>query len=493
MSSISNALSSIFSPVSVEPANSGTSNSSSSGSSGNSAGSSSSSTTPASSFVGTSEYSAQLASEVSREVEIAQLPIELLQNQQSTLTAQSNEMTTIDQLVGNLQSAVVGIQDAMYGSSYNSQVTDASGNDSSAVSVNLDDSAQEGVYGITVNSLGAYALGETTSNWSDQNTVDTFNLAIGGTTYPISTTDTTAAGVAAAINQQEGSLVQATVVNLSPTDTRIALQATSLGQQSLDLQSSDGTSLFDQSIPGSQAEYTVPGGSPVYTNSRSVEVSPGVTLTMQATTTAPLNITVSRSDTALGDAMSSFASAYNAVIDEINAQHGQSAGPLQGNPILTTITNTLRQISLYTASYGSVSSIYNLGLELNANGNMNGHLTFNSYTLAGADIQNSSDVTSFLGSSDGSGFLQFASNLINDLEAPSTGLLKNAESDVQTQISDLGTTISTKQDQVSQLQTNLTNQMSQADALIAETEQQFSYMNEMFQAQQLEMQSYTGL
>jgi len=230
-----------------------------------------------------------------------------------------------------------------------------------------------------------------------------------------------------------------------------------------------------------------------YTNSRSVEISPGVTLNMNAATSSPIDVTVTRSDSVLSSALSDFATAYNAVADAVTSQHGQSAGPLQGNPILTTISNTLNQIGLYSSPDGTVSSLYNLGLELNANGNMNGHLTFNSMIMAGADIGDPSDVTAFLGNSAASGFLYAATNLLNDLEDPTTGLLKNAESNIQDQITDLGNTISTKQAQVSQLQTNLTNQMSQADALIAETEQQFNYMTEMYQAQQTEAMQYTQL
>jgi len=496
MGSISSSLSSIFSPVSVEPGNSSASSSASDSTSGGSASSAAaggSSSTSSSDFVGTSQYSAELASEVSREVQIAGMPIQLLTQQQSSLTAESNEMTTIGGLVGNLVSAVQGIQSAMDGSSFDASVTDASGNTSAAVQASLDDSAQEGVYSMTVNNIGSYAAGNTTGNWSPSSSSASYNLVLNGKSYAITTSDNSASGIANAINQEYGNVVQATVVNLSSTQTSIALQATSLGQQTLDLQNSSGQSLFSQNASGSQAEYTVTGGQPVFTNSRQVEISPGVTLTMDAPTTGAVNVTVSRSDSVLGDALSNFATAYNAVVDAVTSQHGQSAGPLQGNPILTTIANTLNQIGLYSSSSGSVSSLYNLGLELNANGNMNGHLTFNSFNLAAEDIQNSGDIDTFLGNSSSSGFLQTATNLLNDLSDPSTGLLTNAESNIQNQITDLGNTISTKQAQVSQLQTNLTNQMAQADALIAETEQQFNYMTEMFQAQQIEAMQYTQL
>jgi flagellar hook-associated protein 2 len=498
MSSISSALSTIFASPSLSAANNSSngSSSSSSTSSGSSGSTSSDSSTgaPSSTFTGTSAYSSSLQSVINQAVAIADLPIELLSVQQTTLTSESTEMTNMNGLLANLQSAVQGVQQAMDGSSYSSDVTDSSGKESSAVTVTLGDSAQEGVYSMQVDSIGSYASGMTTSNWPAATGAASYKLVIGGKSDAITTTDKSAAGVAAAINQEYGDQVQATVVNVSSTDTRIALQSTSLSPQTLDLQNSSGTSLFTQSAGGTQAEYTVTGGSPVYTNSPSVVISPGITLTMQAVTSGPVNVTVSRSDSALSDALSAFATAYNAIADEITAQHGQNAGPLQGNPILQTIANTLNGIGTYGADANStVSSVYNLGLELDASGDMNGHLTFTAMTLAGADIANSGDVDAFLGNSTTSGFLQYATNALTDLLDPTSGLLTTAQSDLKTQITDVGNTISTKQAQVTQLQTNLEAQMSQADALISETEQQFNYMNEMFQAEQTESQMYTGL
>ena len=51
-------------------------------------------------------------------------------------------------------------------------------------------------------------------------------------------------------------------------------------------------------------------------------------------------------------------------------------------------------------------------------------------------------------------------------------------------IASIGSTIATKQAAVDQLQTNLTNQMATADAAIASMQQQYSYMSQMFAAQQ---------
>jgi flagellar hook-associated protein 2 len=415
----------------------------------------------------------------------------LLQDQQNTWTSQSNELTTIDGLLTNLQTAVQGIQQAMDGSSFA-----ASYSTSGIVTASLDDTAQEGVYPIEVQDIGSYASGTTDSDWGTPAAGSTFNLVVGGESYAISSTDTSATGIASAINSQYGNLVQATVLNAgsgTTADTRISLQAVALGTQTLDIQTSSGTSLFGttgQTVAGSQAEYSVPGtgAASVYTDSRSVTISPGVTLTLQSASPGnEVDTTVSRPDSTLSTAISTFVNAYNAVATEVANQYGpngQTPGPLEGNTTLQSIAETLSQIGTYGTSGGDVNSLENLGVDLGINGQM----TFTALNLASTDIENSSAVDAFLGNSTTSGFLEAATNAMTSLEDPTTGIVKNAESDLQTQIANIGTTISTKQAAVSTMATNLTNQMAQADALLSTTEQQYDYMNELFQAQQTEEQ-----
>jgi len=104
--------------------------------------------------------------------------------------------------------------------------------------------------------------------------------------------------------------------------------------------------------------------------------------------------------------------------------------------------------------------------------------------MMSTDLSNSAGIIAFLGSATGGGFLQAATNAIDNIEDPNTGLLKSTEASVQSQIASIGSTIATKQAAVDQLQTNLTNQMATADAAIASMQQQYSYMSQMFAAQQ---------
>ena len=433
-------------------------------------------------FSGTSTYASQFQSEISREVAIAALPISQLQSDQATLTSQATELGTLDAKFTSLQTAVQSIDTAVSGSSFNTSVSDPN-----SLSATTSDGATEGNYSVQIDNVGAYATSLSSNTWVDTpGAPQTYQLVVGNNTFNITPTDNSAASVASAINSQEGSLVQATVVNVgssSSPDYRIALQNQFLGNAPVDLQL-NGLSLQNQQTVGALAEYEVNGsGIEVSSSSRTATISPGLTVDLLAQTTSPVNITVTRSSTALANALSGFATAYNAAVDEVDAQRGQNAGPLQGQQIVFDLSNALGQLGTYTGD-GSFGGLSSLGLTLGSDG----HLTFDEGTLLGADLTSSSAVNSFLGSIANGGFLQNANNILSGLEDTNTGQIKTAETALENQSTQMQSQISSRQQQVALLQTNLTNQMVQADSLIASMQSQYSFMNSVFQAEQVATQ-----
>ncbi len=436
-------------------------------------------------FNGTSRYSQDFQNVINRAVAIASLPITLLTNQQTALTDQSSELNTIDTKFTALQTAVQGIQDALNGSSFETTVSDPT-----VVSASVADGVQEGNYSIQVNNPGAYATSLTTSTWDSSGSPATYSLVVGSSTYSISPTDNSAASVASTINAQYGSLVRATAVNVgssSTPDYRISLESATLGPMNVDIQKTLGVSLQTQQAVGRLASYEVnSSGVTVSSDTRSVSIATGLTLNMLATGTT--DVTVTRSTSALNSALSSFTDAYNAAVDEVAAQRGQSAGPLQGQSIVFDLSQALSSMGTYNSPGSQVSNLNDLGLDLG----VDGHLTYTALTLMGTDFSNSAGVTAFLGSSTGGGFLQAATNALTNLEDPTTGLVKTTEADLTSQTTDIGAQISTKQAQVDQLQKQMQDQLAQADALIASMEQQYTYMTDMFQAEQTAALQYAN-
>src|ERR1039458_7298372 len=190
------------------------------------------STTPAA-FTGTSAYSTDFANVIARAVAIASLPITQLTNSKTTLTSQSTELATLDTKFTALQTAVAAIGTALGGSSFQTSVSSPN-----VVDVSVADGAQEGYYAMNVSSIGAYESSMSTANWNVPEvakTPTTFTLVVGNQNYSVTVTDNSAQSVTDAINANYGNLIQATTVNVSPTDTRISLQSAALGQTALDI------------------------------------------------------------------------------------------------------------------------------------------------------------------------------------------------------------------------------------------------------------------
>ena len=433
-------------------------------------------------FTGTSAFSSDFQSAITRAVQIASLPITQLQSDQTALTSRSTELGALNSKFSALQTAVQDIDTAVSGSSFNADISDPS-----IVSANVSDGAMEGNYSIKVDSVGAFATSLTSNSWVDTaGAPQTYQLMIGGVAHAVTASDNSAASVASAIDAQYGGQVQATVVNVGSSDSpdyRIALQNQQLGDSPVDLQL-NGVSLQAQQTTGSLAQYEVNGsGITVQSNTRSITISNGVTVNLLSASSSPVNITVTRSSTALANALANFADAYNSAVDEVGSQRGQNAGPLQGDSIVFELSQSLGSIGTYSdeSPFGGLAS---LGLSLGSDG----HITFNEGTMLSADLTNSSAVNAFLGSTSGGGFLQTVNNTLNGLLDPTSGDLTTSQNAIQQQISHIGDEITSQQAAVTLLQTNLTNQMSAADALVATMEQQYSSLTAMFQAEQINTQ-----
>lgn len=460
MGSVSNSLSSITNPVTVEG---------SSGSGGI--------------FTGTSQFSSQFQSEISREVQIADLPIQILQNHVTSLQGQSSALTTLNTDFTSLQSAVQGITSALDGSSYSADVSNPG-----VVSATLGTGATQGVYNIDVENVGSYQTSLSTNTWNSSGSKpNTYTLMVGSQSYQFTPTNNSADSVVAAINAQFGNIVQATAVNVgsaSSPDERISLQGTTLGSTTVDLQLNGQSLQTQQEPPGSLAQYMVnDSGVTVQSDTDTVTISDGITLNLQGTGSA--SITVTQPISTLGNALSSFVSAYNQCATDLTAQRGQSGGALQGQAIIDELQEALNSVADYfnTADpSAAVNSLSSLGISMSDTGQM----SFDELSFASTALTSSVAVNAFLGSATGGGFLETATNALNNMLDQSSGVLTTEQSDDQTQITNLQSQISTDQANLSTLQSNLQNQLAQSDASIAEMEQQYSSLSEMFSAENTE-------
>ena len=433
---------------------------------------------PPPTFQGQSKYASDFQQVLSRAVAIASLPLQQMQNQLSTLTAQQSSLSSLQSTFGSLQTAIQNI-----GSSAGA-VTAASSSPQS-VSASASSGALPGTYTIQVDSLGSYT--QTLSSAGSPAVTDptvgnispsaNFTLTVNSNHFNITPSGNSLDALASAINAA-GAGVSATVVNVgssSSPDYRLSVSGNLLESDTIQLNDGTNNLLSQLGGGGAPTTYQVNGLPTVLqTTSPQVTLSTGLTVNLLQQTSSPVTITVAQDSSSLSNSLNSFVSAYNSAVDALAAQHGQNAGALAGDSTILTLGQALTSISEYSSGSSGVTSLADLGLTLDSS---TGHLSLDPTVLSSA---NPSAVQAFLGSVSTGGFLQTADNTLTSLTDPTSGVIQDSLTSLQTSITNENNVISRQIDQVTTLQTNLQKQLSQADATLATLEQQVTFMTDLF-------------
>ena len=448
--------------------------------------------TPIQVFTGSSTFASDFQNVITRAVSIASMPLNQYQNEKTTMTAQSDALTGLDNTFTALQTAIQNLGTATGPASYTS-----SSSDPTSVQANVSTGALAATYTVNVVSLGSATStlsNATLTAVSDPystsiSTSTNYSLTVNGTSFSIQPTDGSLVSLAQAINNSSAN-VQASLVNVGSSSSpnyRLAIQSSKLGADTIQL--NDGTSdLLDTLSTGAQATYQVNGLSTlINSDSRTITLAPGISANLlQTTGTEPVTIDVARSSTSVQSSLTAFVSAYNSAVDAIAAQHGTAGGALSGQSVLNSLSGILRQVTQYNSESGSgIQSLYDMGFSLDDQG----HLSLNASQFDSADP---SAVMNFLGSTSTSGFLKTANDAMNLAEDPTTGAVKTSIQSIVTEMQQQDDLIANTQTQIDDLQTNLQQQMAAADASIAALQQQASFMTSLFQAMSTNTASYNS-
>jgi flagellar hook-associated protein 2 len=432
---------------------------------------------PQSSTTGSSTFASDLQASVNRALEIASLPMEALQNDQSTISGQISELNTLGGLFNSLQTSLDAIG-GTGGSSVQAVVSDQS-----VLSASVTGSPLPGTYTVQVLNAGSSssAISNSATPVTDPATQDissssSFTLTVGTSTYTVTASDLN--DLAAAINSS-GAPVQAVVVNLgspSSPNYQLSLQATGLGNVALQL--SDGTNLLTSLNTGTDASYTVDGQPPtgISTDSSTVTIAPGLSVDLAAVGTS--TVTVSSSLSSVSSELSSFVTAYNAAFAELEKNFGQNGGALVGDSTVLDMQQALNQMINYSGAGGSITSLAQLGVEFTQQGT----LTFDSSAIAGLSSSQINDALTFLGGTTTGGFLEYANNTLNGITDPVAGSVATETQTLQSESQNNQTQITNDQAQLALMQTSLQTQMAQANALIATLQTRTTFLEGLFQA-----------
>jgi flagellar hook-associated protein 2 len=434
---------------------------------------------PQTATTGTSTFASDLQSSVTRALEIASLPMQTLQADQSTISGQTSELSTLSGLFNSLQTSLQNIT-----SGTGTNALQATSSDQSVATASVTGSALAGTYTVQVLNAGSYSSATSNSatavtDPTSQNisTSTSFTLTVGTTNYNLSASNLNS--LASAINAS-GAPVQAVVINLgSPAapNYQLSLQATSLGDVALQL--NDGTNnLMGTLNAGTNGSYTVNGqpSGGITTDASTVTLAPGLNVTLGAVGTT--TITVSSSLSSVSSQLSSFVTAYNAAFAEVQKNFGQNGGALVGDSSVLNMQQALQQMITYSGSSGSITSLAQLGVEFTQQGT----LTFNSSAISGLSQSQISDALTFLGDPNSGGFLQYANNTLTSVTDPTSGVIATETQTLQAQSQNDQTQIDNDQTKLQLMQTNLQNQMAQANALIASLQNQTNFLQGLFQA-----------
>ncbi len=443
-------------------------------------------------FNGSSTYAAQLQQTITQAVNIASLPVQQLQSQQSTLSNEQVELQNVTSSFSAMQTAISALDSSTGVGAFSATVSQPS-----IASASISSGVMAGSYSLNVTSIGSQTNtvsqgGQPVVSDPSLSNIDkasSYILSVNGTSYSISDSAGTLNGLAQAINSSSAN-VQASVVNVgssSSPDYRLSVQSLSYAPDTIQL--NDGTSdLLTTLSTGSNVTYQVNGqpSTPISSSSRSVTISPG--LTVQLLQTGSAQVTVAQSATNMAEALSSFASAYNSITAELNKNRGQNGGALTGNSIVYELQNQLQSLANYSAFSGSVGSLSALGLTFDQSGN----LQFDSATFNQTASTSANDLLSFIGSSSSGGFLQAANNMLTAVTDPTTGILTGASNDFTSELSGIATKITNAQAQVSQLQQNLTSQMAKVDSTISSLQSQLTEITDLFSQMQTNERANSG-
>jgi flagellar hook-associated protein 2 len=421
-------------------------------------------TTPG--FTGISQYASDFQAELTKAAQVAQIPITLLQTQDSAVISKESALGTINGDVGALANAVQALGTLAAG-----QALGATSSNPSVVSVTNSGATAPTSYTInSITSAATAASERTTASFGSSAPVSStgsLTLVVGSQKRTFQVTDNTLAGVENQINSL-GLGATATILT-TPNGNYLSISANSTGATSLQLfdgTSASGTDLLTNTNQGTDAVFQFDGLNVDEPGNVVNSLVPGLTFTILGASATPVTLSLASDPTQLSSALQTFVSAYNTVQKDIQAQTGTSGGAVTGDAIVNEIRQSLEQMIGYTTSTGTVQSLADLGVEFSDTG----QASFNQSTFSNLSATQVSDAFKYLGSTT-SGFGGFSANL-TQFSDPITGLITSEVSGLKQRDQDLQTQISNLTDKAAAAQTALTSQFEAADAMQEELQQQ---------------------
>jgi len=413
-------------------------------------------------FTGISQYSTDFQTILTRAVQIANIPVQQLQNKDSDVLQRKT-------LLGGLSSSVSGLSDALgaLGKIGAGQALAASSSDSTLVAVSNTSATNAASYTIdSITSAASAASERTTAGFANSastpvSSSGTVDLVVGSTHHQFTLTNNSLVGIRDWINSL-GAGVSASILTTN-AGNYLSVNANATGAATLQLNDNPTgtpTNLLTSANQGTNAVFKLNGIDISQAGNVVNSVIPGVTFSILKASTSPVTLTLASDPSQLSSALQTFVSAYNTAHDSVGAQIGAGAGLLSGDTVVTQLSDQLRQIASYRTNTGLVRNLADLGVEFDTNGKA----SFNASTFNALPSNAIADALTFLGSAT-SGLGKYSGSLAQ-FSDPISGLIVTEQQGLDRTDKSLQTQIAALNDRITVMQNSLAARLHAADALL---------------------------
>lgn len=378
-------------------------------------------------FTGISSFSDDFQAILDRSVSIASLPARALEQEQAGLM-------TRKMAAAELRSAVAGLAAALHelgGLGQGGALRAASS--SSAVQATAGAGAAPGLYRITnITSLASQAVLRSAAGYADTDATPVsdgggvLELVVDGVSHTITlgSGQDNLAGLRDAINAG-GYGLTATILDAGEAAGSqryyLSVASSQTGARTVELRTTPGnagSNMLAVVSPGSNASFELNGVAMTSTTNTISGAIPGVTLELKATTAAgsAVDITVGLDAGPVSAALDRFVSAYNDLVEKLDAQAGKTAGPLAGESIVNDLRAALREITGYRTDQPR-GSLFELGISISSDGVM----SFDHSVLQSLTAEDFQRILDFFG--DGSTGLSALETRLSHYSDPLAGAL----------------------------------------------------------------------
>lgn len=429
------------------------------------------------SALGSSSSGINVSSAVAAEISALSQPEQQWEAEQQTLQTHTNGINQIQTDVDSLQTSLNALSDP---AGALASMT-ATSSDTNVVQASAASGTVAGSHVVIVNNIAsaASAYSNSVATSSTNLTPGSFTLQVGSgpaTQIQIGSGVDTLDQLASYINTQNLG-VTASVINDS-SGSRLAIVSNNTGSANGFTVSGASGLTFTQVSVGQDASLTVDG---IPIDSASNTVTGAVSgLTLNLVGAAPggqVTVSVAPDASQAAQAISSFVSAYNTAMGDVNTQYTVNAsnqeGPLAGDTTVQMLQNALLSLAGYSGGGNGVSTLADLGISMNKDGT----LTLDSATLNNAIQNNFTAVQNFMQGASSNGFVSFLNNQLNTLTEPATGAFTIDLQSISSENQDLQNQINTFQTYLNTQQTLLTAEYNQADITLQQIPEQQAQIN----------------